>query len=579
MPQDSSPTPRSRICIQKQLLKLVTSMFLVAVLLLVNASPALAWKPTTHVYLGELALKDALDDGKVSIYRVDYDKGQVLSKVGDYAVDSNTLAALRAYPAQYRAGILGPDAYPDILTGQQVIHPGPQDTNIPGGSNAWLRYLWNLTSQPGNNSPQIKAFVVGYLTHAAGDMYGHTFVNNFSGGHFKITPPEGPENAVKHILVEGYIDKRAPSPTFNASIAGVEDFIYRNMIDARPGSTLDRELLRQGAGGTEASVPRIYSTIRARLQRDIDNYYATKSDYDRRINDKLRAARACKPLDFSCSARVLEAQAAAITVQKGAYVAANGLQTTYKEYWRDDIDRGLRAWPQTSDRVAKALFFNPEKKANVDEAERILKAYVTNHLISMSGAPDVAGQFVAIADKISTIIAQTIPDALVAPIRQLKDNIYDAVITGATGLTKQELQQYFSNPATYFDQVMTRGSGENLNLQTFNTKYLQIQDTGYTNPSEQFDYQKVPAAYNTATMSKLLLLSPNAVNQLLADLGSSTRLNQPNAMLGFIQTLDGDNEWSGQGQPPHPQTKMVAAQNCNTYKQLFMRQPGEVACT
>jgi hypothetical protein len=73
-------------------------------------------------------------------------------------------------------------------------------------------------------------------------------------------------------------------------------------------------------------------------------------------------------------------------------------------------------------------------------------------------------------------------------------------------------------------------------------------------------------------MSKLLLLSPNAMNQLISDLGSSARLNEPNAMLGFIQTLDGDNEWSGQGHPSHPQT-------CTTYKQLFMRQPGEVACT
>jgi hypothetical protein len=40
--------------------------------ILANAPPALAWKPTTHVYLGQQALKEALDDGKVSIYRVDY---------------------------------------------------------------------------------------------------------------------------------------------------------------------------------------------------------------------------------------------------------------------------------------------------------------------------------------------------------------------------------------------------------------------------------------------------------------------------------------------------------------------------
>lgn len=138
-------------------------------------------------------------------------------------------------------------------------------------------------------------------------MYGHTFINNFTGAPFKIAPPEGPENGIKHILVEGYIDKRLDrreldSNFFNVSIAGVEDFIYRNMVDGRPGTVLDKYLLKKGGAGTEFSVPRIYSTLRARLQADIDAYYAKKADYDRRYDEKIRVANACKPLDFRCSA-------------------------------------------------------------------------------------------------------------------------------------------------------------------------------------------------------------------------------------------------------------------------------------
>jgi len=414
----------------QKLLQFATLLGVLVLGILANAPPALAWKPTTHVYLGQQALKDALDDGKVSIYRVDYRNGKVLSKIGDYPVDSDILSALKAYPSQYRAGILGPDAYPDILTGQQVIHPDPESTNIATGSNAWLTYLWTLTNTQGNNTLQHKAFVVGYLTHAAGDMYGHTFINNFSGAPFKITPPEGPENGVKHILLEGYIDKRLnktelDSNFFNASIAGVEDFIYRNMVDAKPGTPLDTYLLKKGGGGTQFSVPRIYSTLRARLQADIDAYYAKKAEYDRRYDDKIRAANACRPLDFSCSATALRAQAVAIQAEKGAYVTANGLIVTYKEYWRADIDSGLKAWHQVSHEVAKALFFNPERKTKVDDAERILKNYVNNHLISMSGVPDAVGQFAALAGKISDIIAQVIPDFLVAPIRELKNDIFD----------------------------------------------------------------------------------------------------------------------------------------------------------
>ena len=75
---------------------------------------AQAWKPTTHVYFAERALDDARD-GKVTISSVDYETGQVTGTVGTYAVDSQIMAAIRKFPSHYRAGVLGPDAYPDIL--------------------------------------------------------------------------------------------------------------------------------------------------------------------------------------------------------------------------------------------------------------------------------------------------------------------------------------------------------------------------------------------------------------------------------------------------------------------------------
>jgi hypothetical protein len=86
-------------------------------------------------------------------------------------------------------------------------------------------------------------------------------------------------------------------------------------------------------------------------------------------------------------------------------------------------------------------------------------------------------------------------------------------------MTKDQLKAYLENPERYFDQVFTTGSGQKVNLQTFNKVYLQINDTGYTNPNESFDYQKFLAAYNTVTMSKLILLNKDGVNKLLADLG------------------------------------------------------------
>ncbi|MBW4457356.1 MAG: hypothetical protein KME55_34470 [Nostoc indistinguendum CM1-VF10] len=321
------------------------------------------------------------------------------------------------------------------------------------------------------------------------------------------------------------------------------------MVDARPGTSLDSQLLRAGGNGTEFSIPRIYSTLRANLQRDIDAYYAKKADYDRRAN-------ACRLLDFSCS-RV------AILAEKAAYVTANGIQVTYKEAWRDDIDSGLRAWTGVSHEVAKALFFNPGRSADTQRAENVLQRYVTDHLLSMSGAPDFVGLTVGV---VSDIIDAITPDFLLDPIRKLKEDLLNTLLKSAIGMTKQELKEYLTSPDQYFNQVLGSGAGENTSLQRFNADYLKINDTGYTNPSEYFNPNVVPATYNTILMSKLILLSQSEVNRLLSDLGSSVRLQQPNVMLGFISTLDGDNQWSN---------GMVFAQDCNAYRQIFMKQPGE----
>ncbi len=519
-------------------------------------SNALAWKPTTHVYLAEQAMEDALADGKVTIYRVNYQQGEIVGEIGQYKVDGTILSALHSNAAQYRAGVLGPDAYPDILTGQQVIHPGPDDTGIQGGSNVWLKHLWERSmEEQGPNISAIKAFTVGYLTHAAGDMYGHTFINLFSGGSFAINPPTGPINAIKHILVEGYVDKRLPkydldTDFFNASIIGVEDFIYYNLIDARPGSVLDRQLLREGGGGTEYSIPRIYSTLRAILQRDISAYYAKKREYTQRAND-------CEISDFSCSK-------VAILAERAAYIAENGLNVTYKEYWRDDIDSGLRKWPKVSHEVAKALFFNPDRKPNIQRAEDILKRYVTDHILSMSGTPDLVG---LTAREVSNIIERIIPDFLLEPIQKLKEELLNTILKEAVGLTKQEIKDYLTSPEKYFDRFLNSGSGKNVTLREFNTDCLHINNSGYTNPNESFDYRKVPAAYNTVTISKLIMLSSIEMDKLLSDLGSHIRQREPNIMLGFIQALDGDNQWIN---------KLILARDSQAYKQVFMLQLGEL---
>lgn len=535
-------------------LVLLTILAPALLIALVLVNPVFAWKPTTHVYFADLAWKDAMDDGRVTIYRVDYETGEILGVLGEYAVDPQALAALQSFPAQYHAGVLGPDAYPDILTGQQVIHPPSEETGIHGGPDAWLWYLWSVANAPsvrigGNrvienryNTPAIRAFVLGYLTHAAGDMYGHTFVNNFSGGPFALDPPRPGDfgNAVKHIVVEGYVDKRLPrgaldADFFRASIEGVDDFIYAATVDARRGTVLATHLLRSGGGGTEKSIPRIYSSIRD----DVDRWRASYRE----------TARGCAIYDPTCSATL-------------ANLAAD-----YLENWRNDIDRCLREWPRVSHKVALALFFNPARVADTDGAQRILSDFATDHLLTMSGPPDVLGLGIGL---LADIIDLVIPDAVAKEIKALLDAPLDAVLKTAIGMSKEDLKRYLTSPEVVFDEVMNSGSsGERVTLARFNSQYLRITDTGFTNPNESFDYTRVPAAFNTVTMSKLILLSPGEINRLLADLGVPAwqfRLEAPNVMLGFIPTLDGSGQWLD---------GMVFARDGGVYRQLFLRQPGE----
>src|SRR5262249_30738470 len=98
-----------------------TSAFGVVFLASMQAS---AWKPKTHVYLAKRAYDEAYTAGKVAIYATNYAQGTVTpTKIGDFEVDPVLLRALRGNPEKYYAGVIGPDAYPDILTGQMRIHP------------------------------------------------------------------------------------------------------------------------------------------------------------------------------------------------------------------------------------------------------------------------------------------------------------------------------------------------------------------------------------------------------------------------------------------------------------------------
>jgi hypothetical protein len=498
------------------------------------ASAAFSWKPTTHIALAQIVVDELIQrgDGRLAIYVLDNfpDSAEKATLLGTYRVDPLVFAAVTQYPSRYRAGVIGPDGYPDILTGQQVAHT---DSNNRGGSDAWLSYLYKQSragSYDQTTRLKIVSFVTGYLTHAAGDMFAHSFVNAYTGGDFNLGI-----NAAKHFVIEGYCDRRAPGVErvlrMPVSIEGVEQFIYDTMIGAKPGSYLDKVLL-QNFEHSKFSIPRIYSDIRNALQANINWYYSLP------VRDQW------------------------------LYSISHPGWITYQEFWVRDIDEGLRALPEVSHEIALALFFSPDRKVNLDRAKAIAAAYVRDHLLSMSGVPDLIGVALFIADFLNGLLPQVVREA----IELMRDGLLTYLVNKAFGIALDELKRWLSDPENVWAEIVGPGSppgepgqGIRISLNDFNRTVMKIQGR----KNEVFDYRKFAPAWNTVQMTKLLMLDAGELQRLQRDLGVRQGIAAPiNAMLGYNKKLDGSCQWN-----INP-AKMFLVPN-GMYHALFLRQTGD----
>ncbi len=168
-----------------------TFTILVLLLNLITAPQAQAFHQMAHLWVAQEVLKDVLPNGKVT-----------LPPFGEFPVDPQLVTALKTHPAEYRMGSLGPDFFPDILSGQMVVHPG-----LPGGwqSDDWLKWL----VQGAGTKPENQAFAYGYLVHAASDVFAHTYINAYSGDIFSLQDGETDVEA-RHVALESYIDLFTP---------------------------------------------------------------------------------------------------------------------------------------------------------------------------------------------------------------------------------------------------------------------------------------------------------------------------------------------------------------------------------
>lgn len=219
---------------------------LAAALAFCAAPSAHAFKPYTHNFTGDRAWEDVTDDGHVTI------DGR------EYAVRPAVVAALQNNRPYYNAGVVGPDGFPDLVYGQSVIHP--EETG------KWLRHIlkkaWLAQDDPSYSAAQkgqILAFAYGYLTHAAGDMWAHTLINDVAQGVFPsvgeiLSDKESAEIAIRHIIAEGYIGDATPG------YDGNED---RTLIPGEVNEDGNPEVSNNGSPHIPYAAPKrfIYETL------------------------------------------------------------------------------------------------------------------------------------------------------------------------------------------------------------------------------------------------------------------------------------------------------------------------------
>lgn len=173
-------------------------------------TPGQAFGLKTHLWIAQRVLDDVSKDCKVTLKRK------------RIAIDPTLCQSMLHNPGAYLAGAIGPDTFPDIKVGQSAVHPGLQGS---WQTSDWLRQLYDKAPE---GAPL--AFAAGYLAHASGDVFAHTYVNGYTGDVFKFDLKHM-AIPLRHVVLEKYIDAHLPPGVPSASALEVPaDYLRDKLI-------------------------------------------------------------------------------------------------------------------------------------------------------------------------------------------------------------------------------------------------------------------------------------------------------------------------------------------------------------
>jgi hypothetical protein len=231
-----------------------------AAVVLLQARPSHAFKLQTHEAVAldaanQIANHFAADaggnlvspaDGKL-VFNIDGKKLEVPIAVRD------VINAVQHQPTYFLGGMMGPDAFPDPITGQWIAHENGTDSlgslvQDAAGRTVKTPDIWtpfeqrhsvaqyraidfamdmikfyndDYSHRPGpspTEKEQILAFMAGYLSHGVTDGFAHTWVNDIVGHSWAFLKGGGMfgtlTEEVQHTAVESLVDHRAPKTAF-----------------------------------------------------------------------------------------------------------------------------------------------------------------------------------------------------------------------------------------------------------------------------------------------------------------------------------------------------------------------------
>lgn len=442
---------------------------------------AMRWKINTHLYAANVALADALNDGMVTI-----------APFGEFPVAPAALAALRENPAAYRAGVLGPDMFPDMFVGGWFIH---SDHSIPEGwiSDSWLRHLWARAREwpDATERNKVMAFAYGFLTHGAGDMFAHTWVNEKADGAWVSFEGKDRSTAFKHVVLEGFVGEHTPQTDFSVDVW--PRFVSNVLIKDPRARQYSKGVphYRRWLAISDALEPLI-----ARAKRDMNATVGEDAPY------WLKCSTNPKP----CARK------------------------EYMETWRLDISRGLRAIVDSSESLTEALL---DTSRGIADGIGAMSGWATEWVPKMHGLHAV-GEGTATLSEVMAWAGQYVPlDSMIkAEVEQFMQRDLPKI---------WELYNAAKKPSTWMQWPGLFPEG---------TKQKVEQEMGVAPGGHTFNWRAFEPMYNTVTMSKLVLLDARGLNELARRAGVGapivTEEAHVNVMLGMFRSMTHSFQWTGE---------------------------------